>query len=855
MSLISDTDYLIHSLRLNYLRHVDDPYGPRIISLNPSYSSNPYILASAMADTDRWPELAVPSSPLPSEDESNRVPGGAHGLKHTHTIMGPSRTGMYGMRVSGRRASAIKPSIRNSRLIKPESDQVLEEDLDEDNGAPPTGGSAEPESWIAVPQKNEPRDGGEGGQADGVGAGEKEPTAPEVQFVPKFTFKGAAEMEARRRQRMMARRVPPGAGVRLPIQPDPSLNPEISSSSSSESDDDLLAEDDEDDFDDMPVDDDDMDGDDFDPDFAATRTPGVTSDSASDALSLLSAGNSLSTSNPSGIPSSFHTSLNTGRIRPRPLSPVSEGRHSEEKATSERPRNTQEDGFSFEMVTPQKAPHSDSSTQTDSTKTKTRPTPRPSSSSSDSIFARVKVSPIRSGQSALTAMLASSTSNSSNPFSELYAKTSGRAEKDSISVQVFFPHAKKPAGKAMELKVRKDSSVEEVIGFALWSFWEEGWGPKLDEGLGGEDDPKRATKLSAVGWILRIAEEDGEVDEDFPSPDRTAKIAKFNFDAYAILEATTSQVQQNRTLEAKIQRRPSRIMAAKKKVEAPATTGLIPPPMNAGTSAVFGSTLGAASGLLSSSLGPSSSYGPQIFLRIRIADTVDAVHVSTTVQASSGMYMQEVLEAVCRKRKLMEPKEYALLLGDMSILIPLDRTVASLQGKTDLALVKRSMLPQLGIDEGKQRPVRTTDPNASIFKRMSEVPEVQYSSAMDYTAAYKKYTIYRKLPMLVGRQERTLAIDGAYIHIMPPTIKAKAVFESAKTASYHIKSVVTCQQSSKSSSTFKFVVYRDGNVKRYDFEAETPRHASEIVMTVRGMKAALERSGTIKHSRRSRHAG
>ena len=73
------------------------------------------------------------------------------------------------------------------------------------------------------------------------------------------------------------------------------------------------------------------------------------------------------------------------------------------------------------------------------------------------------------------------------------------------------------------------------------------------------------------------------------------------------------------------------------------------------------------------------------------------------------MYMQEALEAVCKKRKL-NPNEYALLVRDMSILIPLDRTVASLEGKSDLVLVKRSWLPRYGIvDSG--RSMRTTDPN------------------------------------------------------------------------------------------------------------------------------------------------
>ena len=76
------------------------------------------------------------------------------------------------------------------------------------------------------------------------------------------------------------------------------------------------------------------------------------------------------------------------------------------------------------------------------------------------------------------------------------------------------------------------------------------------------------------------------------------------------------------------------------------------------------------------------------------------------------MYMQEALEMVCRRRKL-QANEYALLLSDMSILIPLDRTVASLQGKSDLMLVKRSMLPHLNLDV---RPFgRSTDPNGAFF--------------------------------------------------------------------------------------------------------------------------------------------
>lgn len=52
---------------------------------------------------------------------------------------------------------------------------------------------------------------------------------------------------------------------------------------------------------------------------------------------------------------------------------------------------------------------------------------------------------------------------------------------------------------------------------------------------------------------------------------------------------------------------------------------------------------------------------------------------------------------------------------------------------------------------------------------MSDTPEVKYSSAIDYNNVYKQYTIYRKMPMLVAKQERTMAFDGLYIHVRAPS--------------------------------------------------------------------------------------
>ena len=294
-------------------------------------------------------------------------------------------------------------------------------------------------------------------------------------------------------------------------------------------------------------------------------------DDMSDGMSLMSGSQSM-TSDFSVV----HSSLHIGSVRNNSsrLSPVRESHTNEEKlieVTSERASEATKDDPYFEMVT---APVSGKSTQGAATAAATNnpngqqrlniptvstiPPALHSPSSSSSLFARRPVAPPKAGKSALTAMLASENDEASeNPFTEFYSAISGRSEPDSMNVQVYFPHAQKPANKPMKLNVRKDATMEEVLGFALWSFWEEGWLPKIDEGLNGEEDPKWPIMCSALGWIMRIAEDDGEVDEDFPSrrrlhycgcfakyctvPDRTLKVTKFAMDAFAVLKANEPQ--------------------------------------------------------------------------------------------------------------------------------------------------------------------------------------------------------------------------------------------------------------------------------------------------------------------------
>lgn len=831
MSLVSDTNYLIHRLRLSYLREIEDPYGPRIITLDQAYNSNPFVIAASLADAERWPELALPVSPGASEDEAERPSGfpGAR-LKYTQTIMG-GRSGGLGMRVQGKRSSLSKRFRgTSSQLDIVKGDSTVPEDSIS-TSAPVVSSQPATSSPIEKPT-------GSSSLQQSLHVQVQEPTVVEdvplqkvVQFLPKF--KHSAEMERRRRARMAARRSPgPVQAIDFSSSDEES---QLQDNSSSEGD-----------FESNPpelgsIDD----GDSFDLEYS---TVPADNNSDSDMLSFSGDTNSVSTS--SGHMSS--SQVPGRRSRPVRLSPVSEG----ELSTDSRSCSQFSDSLarvSFEMVTsgPSSIPNDGRKTNNRVSASRGRSSQNLSISSistatPDNYFVRKQVEPIKPMKSSLTAMLASA-DTTSNPFSELYAAISGRGGSTSVDVVVYFPHAAEPKGRPMGLNVRKDTTVEELIGFALWTYWKERWLPKIDEGLSGEDDPRWETKVSAVGWILRIAEEDGEVDDDFPPPDRLGKILKFNADAYAVMEANLVQVQQNQLIESKIQRHPSRMAKKAENLANPIQNSLA---AASSSSTLLTSTFGSVP--LSTSLSPGS--GPPIFLRIRVGDMTDiteTAHISTTIPATTGMYMQEALELVCRKRKLPNPNDYALLLGDKSILIPLDRTVASLQGKRELVLIKRSLLPQIG--DILKLTGKTTDPNASIFsKRISDTPDMQYASLGDYTAGYKKYTIYRKTPMLLARQERTLAIDGVYIHIMPSSNKAKAVFDSIKTSSYHIKSIADCLQSAKTSSFFKLVLSRGPTNKRYDFEAESPKLAGEIVQTIKSLKASLDRSGTVAKSRRSR---
>lgn len=120
--------------------------------------------------------------------------------------------------------------------------------------------------------------------------------------------------------------------------------------------------------------------------------------------------------------------------------------------------------------------------------------------------------PPPSTQSGLALLLSSLSASpvSTNPLAPLYSLLA-RPAPAPLSFALFFPHSTTPST-PYTVGVRKDVSVEEVIGLGLWTFVESGGEPPLEIEQGGES-------VESAKWNLRIVEDDqGEVDQDFPGP-------------------------------------------------------------------------------------------------------------------------------------------------------------------------------------------------------------------------------------------------------------------------------------------------------------------------------------------------
>lgn len=181
------------------------------------------------------------------------------------------------------------------------------------------------------------------------------------------------------------------------------------------------------------------------------------------------------------------------------------------------------------------------------------------------------------------------------------------------------------------------------------------------------------------------------------------------------LEATTDikLVKQNAAKAPHIVRRPSRVMHAPSQHPVPRPerrrSAVIPNPAAAGSRTSFTSSDGPPLSSVSNQVAGSHdgdgvlSAGQTVLLRVKVTASAE-VHFTTTISVPQDMYIADLTEVLCKKKRLAPPySDWVLCLAELTLALPLDRTVASLEGRTNLALVRKQWAMEHGLRTGDRR--------------------------------------------------------------------------------------------------------------------------------------------------------
>ncbi|PHH84859.1 hypothetical protein CDD83_1256 [Cordyceps sp. RAO-2017] len=486
-------------------------------------------------------------------------------------------------------------------------------------------------------------------------------------------------------------------------------------------------------------------------------------------------------------------------------------------------------------------------------------------------------------QSLLSAALKAKQHKSSVPFQK-FAHFSGQGTQGSFNIRIYAPFSKTP-DKPFEVLIRprvhdgqgaeRIVTVADLIGLSLYRYNEE-----------KREPPVAPTKRNINWWTLRMVEEGGEVDDDFPAFERTKQLAAFTtvnnasargggrlrsnstvFDDFALVPAADEEFEENKALtpqedggeeeEEEQQQQPPLPPPPPpppRDESAAARTGLVQaqnvlpaearPRLNPIVTTTYRPNMSLADTPQAPAAAPSTARGQQKLLRIHIMSADVAPGQMVTVDVTTDTYLAEVLDLVCRKRQL-DKANHVLKLPGSGAVVMIDRPVSSIGNVSDLELYRRRFATDGPLS-------MTGSPSSSSPKMMSLAdgqhtgqkrghkkgpilgphPLARETLKQDElgSANYKKYTVWRKQPMrIVGMSERILVIDGEYIHIVPASGGKPVHDGGGKTTTVHFSNVIGCKVPRKHPTNVKLVIYKATESKRYDFEARGTDEAAEIV--------------------------
>ncbi|CCE32220.1 related to stress activated MAP kinase interacting protein [Claviceps purpurea 20.1] len=492
--------------------------------------------------------------------------------------------------------------------------------------------------------------------------------------------------------------------------------------------------------------------------------------------------------------------------------------------------------------------------------------------------------------SLLSTALKAKKHKASIPFQN-FAHYSGKGTQGSIAVRIYAPFSKTPT-KPFEALIRprvhdgqgaeRAVTVTDLIGLSLYRYNEEKREPQI-----------ASDKHSLNWWTLRMVEEGGEVDDDFPPIERTKPLSSFTtvnnasargggrmrsnstaYDEFALVPASQDEFEENKNLTPQPDDDEQDGAAA----AATATTTSEQQKQEESGADNRGEDSGRRSPIMVDSDGyrlnpilttiyrpntmladspqipvtvPNIARGQQKLLRVHIMSSDMAPGQMVTVDVTTATYLAEVLDIVCRKRQL-DKANHVLKLPRSGAVVMIDRPVSSIGNVSDLELYRRrfatdgpfsmtgsspsSLSPKtMGLPSSQGVAQRRDNKKSQVLGPHPLAREaLKQDEDLGVSANYKKYTVWRKQPMrLVGMSERILVIDGEYIHIVPAS-GGKAVHDgSGKTTTVHFSNVVGCKVPRKHPTNVKLVIYRATESKRYDFETRSADEAAEIVAALK----------------------
>ncbi|KAK4140340.1 stress-activated map kinase interacting protein 1-domain-containing protein [Dichotomopilus funicola] len=450
------------------------------------------------------------------------------------------------------------------------------------------------------------------------------------------------------------------------------------------------------------------------------------------------------------------------------------------------------------------------------------------------------------------------------PF-DSFASLSGQGDPNPIMLRIYAPFSDTPS-RPFEVLIRRSVhhgeggdrpvAVADLIGLSLWRYNEEKRQPALP-----------SDKLNVNWWTLRMVEEDGEIDDDFPPLERKKGLLTYTvnnkagrarsnsrlYDIFGLVQASPDEFEDNKRStpqfdqEAEAAENSNNIIEEEDKDATPRNTprpdAMALPPDRPRENPLLNTAYRANTTIFADapqSTQPAnvSSRGEKRLLRIHIHSSDVAPGQMITLDVNTDTWLAEVLDIACRKRQL-DKANHVLKLPNSGTIVLLDRTVASLGNVTDLDLHRRRFatdgpLMTGSLSSSSPRPHLFTE-NASWTKGkkgklMGTHPlakEVAKQEELGVAPSYRKYTVWRKQAMRL-LSEKLFAIDGEYVHIMPAS-GGKLSEGDGKSTTVHFSNVVGCKVSRKHPTNFKLVVYKSTESKRYDFVTSSAEYAAEIV--------------------------